>query len=130
MNSNTDSHPLGQGPFLPHSITQLAPKCLECDQKFPVNRPQPESDRLASYLRFTVISVIAYTGWEMEIRVSRNAKNKLRLYKLAAVDVEQAINVGDRQNQGDRRESRYGNLRVTRVKVGPYALVVTVIRTR
>jgi len=66
----------------------------------------------------------------MEIRVSRNAKNKLRLYKLAAVDVEQAINVGDRQNQGDRRESRYGNLRVTRVKVGPYALVVTVIRTR
>ena len=66
----------------------------------------------------------------MEIRFSHHAKNKLRLYKLAAVDVEEAIGVGDRQNQGDRWESRYGNLRVIWVKVGPYALVVTVIKTR
>ena len=38
----------------------------------------------------------------MEIRFSRNAKNKLRLYKLATVDVEEVIGVGDRQkNFGD-----------------------------
>jgi len=105
-NSNRDSHTLVQGHFLPHSITWLAPKCLEYRQKFTVNRPQPESDRLASYLRFTVISVIAYTRWEMEIRFSRNAKNKLRLCKLAAVDVEEAIGVRDRQKNLVTRAAR------------------------
>lgn len=66
----------------------------------------------------------------MEIRFSRHAKNKLRLYKLAPGDVEEAINAGERLNQGDKWESRYGKLRVIWVVVGSYALVVTVIKTR
>jgi hypothetical protein len=66
----------------------------------------------------------------MEIRFSRHAKNKLRLYKLAPADVEDAINSGERLNQGDTQESRYGKLRVIWVMVGSYALVVTVIKTR
>jgi hypothetical protein len=42
----------------------------------------------------------------MEIRFSRNAKNKLRLYKLAAMDVEEAIGVGDRQKNLVTRAAR------------------------
>jgi len=66
----------------------------------------------------------------MEIRFSRHAKNKLRLYKLSPVDVEEAINTGERLNQGDKWESRYGKLRIIWVVVGSYALVVTIIKTR
>jgi hypothetical protein len=66
----------------------------------------------------------------MEIRFSRHAKNKLRLYKLALVDVEEAIKIGERLNQGDKWESRYGKLRIIWVVVGSYALVVTIIKTR
>jgi len=66
----------------------------------------------------------------MEIRFSRHARNKLRLYKLAATDVEEAINSGERLNQGDKWESRYGKLRVIWVMVGSYALVITLIKTR
>jgi len=66
----------------------------------------------------------------MEIRFSRHAKNKLRLYKLAPDDVVEAINSGEKLNQGDKWESRYGKLRVIWVMVGSYALVVTVIRTK
>ena len=66
----------------------------------------------------------------MEIRFSRHARNKLRLYKLATKDVEEAINSGERLNQGDKWESRYGKLRVIWVMVGSYALVITLIKTR
>ena len=66
----------------------------------------------------------------MEIRFSRHAKNKLRLYKLVPADVEEAINSEERLNQGDRWESRHGKLRVIWVMVGSYALVITVIKTR
>jgi len=66
----------------------------------------------------------------MEIRFSRHAKNKLRMYKLAPVDVEEAINTGERLNQGDKWESRYGKLRIIWVVIGSYALVVTIIKTR
>jgi hypothetical protein len=66
----------------------------------------------------------------MEIRFSRHAKNKLRLYKLNPEDIEEAIKNGERLNQGDKRESRFGNLRVIWVVIGSYALVVTVIKTR
>lgn len=66
----------------------------------------------------------------MEIRFSRHARNKLRLYKLALADAEEAINSGERMNQGDKWESRYGKLRVIWVMAGSYALVVTVIKTR
>jgi hypothetical protein len=66
----------------------------------------------------------------MEIRFSRHARNKLRLYKLAPADAEEAINSGERLNQGDKWESRYGKLRVIWVMIGSYALVVTVIKTR
>jgi hypothetical protein len=66
----------------------------------------------------------------MEIRFSRHAKNKLRLYKLTPADVEEAINAGERLSQGDMRESRYGKLRVIWVVVGSKALVVTVMKTR
>lgn len=66
----------------------------------------------------------------MEIRFSRHAKNKLRLYKLAPRDVEEAINSGERLSQGDKQESRQGKLRVIWVMVGSYALVITIIRER
>jgi hypothetical protein len=66
----------------------------------------------------------------MEIRFSRHARNKLRLYKLAAADVEEAINLGERLNKGDKWESRHGKLKVIWVMVGSYALVITLIRTR
>jgi hypothetical protein len=66
----------------------------------------------------------------MEIRFSRHARNKLRLYKLATTDVEEAINSGEMLNRGDKRESRHGKLRVIWVMVGSYALVITLIETR
>lgn len=66
----------------------------------------------------------------MEIWFSRHAKNKLRLYKLAPADIEEAINTGERLTHGDKWESRYEKLRVVWVMVGSYALVVTVIKTR
>ncbi|MFC1939766.1 hypothetical protein ACFLXO_03655 [Chloroflexota bacterium] len=66
----------------------------------------------------------------MEIRFSRHAKNKLRLYRLVPADVEKAINAGERLNLEDRWESRHGKLRVIWVVVGSYTLVVTVIKTR
>ena len=77
----------------------------------------------------TSISAIAYTQ-SVEIRFSRHAKNKLRLYKLAPADVKEAISSGERLNRGEKWESRYGKLRVIWVTVGSYALVVTVIRAR
>ena len=66
----------------------------------------------------------------MEIRFSRHAKNKLRLYKLTAADIEEAINTSERMKHGDKWESRYEKLRVIWVMVGSYALVVTVMKTR
>jgi hypothetical protein len=66
----------------------------------------------------------------MEIRFSRHAKNKLRLYKLAPSDVEEAIGSGERLNQRDKWESRHGKLRVIWVMVGSYAFVITIIRTK
>lgn len=66
----------------------------------------------------------------MEIRFSRHAKNKLRLYKLAPADVEEAINTGDRLRHGDKWESQCGKVRVMWVVVGSYALVITVVKTR
>ena len=65
----------------------------------------------------------------MEIRFSRHAKNKLRLYKLSSGEVEEVIKSGERLNQGDKWESQLGNLRVVWLMVGSYALVVTVIKT-
>ena len=66
----------------------------------------------------------------MEIRFSRHAKNKLRLYKLTAEDIEKAINYGERLNQGDKWESQHGKLRVIWVMIDTYALVITIIRSR
>ncbi|MBM3154706.1 MAG: DUF4258 domain-containing protein [Chloroflexi bacterium] len=66
----------------------------------------------------------------MEIRFSRHARNKLRLYKLTPTDIEEAINSGKRLNRGDKLELRYGNLRVIWVMVGSYALVITLIKSR
>jgi len=66
----------------------------------------------------------------VEIRFSCHAKNKLRLYRLAPADVEEAINTGERLAHGDKWESQYEKLRVIWVMVGSYALVVTVIKTR
>jgi len=61
--------------------------------------------------RLTTISVIAYTQ-PVEIRFSRHAKNKLRLYKLSPSDVEEAINTSEKLTHGDKWESRYEKLRV------------------
>jgi hypothetical protein len=66
----------------------------------------------------------------MEIRFSRHAKNKLRLYKLTLKDVEDTINSGERLNQEDKWESQYRKLKVIWVMVGTYALVITIIRSR
>jgi hypothetical protein len=66
----------------------------------------------------------------MEIRFSRHAKNKLRLYKLSSGEVEDVIRSGERLSQGNKWESQSGNLRVVWLMVGSYALVVTVIKTR
>ncbi len=43
--------------------------------------------------------------------------------------VEDANNLGERLNQGDKFESNHGNLKVIWVIVGSYALVVTPIKT-
>ena len=66
----------------------------------------------------------------MDIRFSRHAKNKLRLYGLAAADVKTPIEAGESVNIAGKWESRYGKLRVIWVMVGSYALVITLIRTR
>ena len=66
----------------------------------------------------------------MEIRFSRHAKNKVRLYKLTSEEVEEVIQSGERLNQGDKWESRQGDLRVIWLMIGSYALVVTVIKTK
>jgi len=66
----------------------------------------------------------------MEIRFSRHAKNKVRLYKLTSGEVEEVVRSGERLNQGDKWESQSGNLRVIWLMVGSYALVVTVIKKR
>jgi hypothetical protein len=66
----------------------------------------------------------------MEVRLSRHAKNKLRLYKLTPADIEEAITTGERLRHGDKWESRHEKLRVIWVMVGPYALVITVMKTR
>jgi hypothetical protein len=66
----------------------------------------------------------------MEIRFSRHAKNKVRLYKLTSTEVEDVIRSGERLNQGSKFESRLGDLRVIWLMIGSYALVVTVIKTK
>lgn len=66
----------------------------------------------------------------MDIRFSRHAKNKLRLYGLTAVEVKAAIVAGERLKKVDKWESLYGKLRVIWVWVGSYALVITLIRTK
>jgi hypothetical protein len=66
----------------------------------------------------------------MEIRFSRHAKNKLRLYKLSIEDVAVAINIGQRLNQENKFESHLGKLRIIWVMIGSYAFVITVIKTR
>jgi len=66
----------------------------------------------------------------VEIRFSRHARNKVRLYKLTSDEVEEVISSGERLSQGDRWESRKGNLRVIWLMVGSYALVVTIIKAR
>ena len=68
--------------------------------------------------------------YPVEIRFSRHAKNKVRLYKLTSGEIEEVIKSGERLNQGDKWESQLGNLRVVWLMVGSYALVVTVIKTR
>lgn len=65
----------------------------------------------------------------LEIRFSRHAKNKVRLYKLTGIEIEDVIRSGEQLSQGDKLESRLGDLRVIWLMVGSYALVVTVIKT-
>ena len=77
----------------------------------------------------TNVSECAYTE-PVEIRFSRHAKNKMRLYELTTGEVEAAINSGRRLNRKDKWESQQGKLRVAWLMVGSYALVVTVIKTR
>ena len=53
----------------------------------------------------------------------------MRLYKLTHQQVEEVISSGEKLKQGDKWESRHGELRVIWLMVGSYALVVTVIKT-
>jgi len=80
-------------------------------------------------LHLTSISDCAYTK-PVEIRFSRHARNKMRLYKLTPEEIEEAINSGEKLSRGDKWESQCGGLRVIWLMVGSYALVVTVIKTR
>jgi hypothetical protein len=66
----------------------------------------------------------------MEIRFSRHAKNKVRHYKLTVEEVEKVIISGEKTSEGEKWESRKGNLKVIWITIGFYALVVTVIRTK
>jgi hypothetical protein len=66
----------------------------------------------------------------MEIRFSRHAKNKLRLYRLTADAVEEVIRAGKRQERQGKFDSVHANLKVIWVFVASYAFVITVIRTR
>ncbi|MBI4188293.1 MAG: hypothetical protein HY529_03695 [Chloroflexi bacterium] len=66
----------------------------------------------------------------MEIRFSRHARNKIRLYKLTCREVEKVIRSGKLVEQGEKLESLLGNLRVIWMMVGSYAFVVTVIKTK
>jgi len=66
----------------------------------------------------------------VEVHFSRHAKNKLRLYKHAATDIEQAIESGEKVTMAEKFESRRGDLRVIWLMAGSYALVVTIVRTR
>jgi hypothetical protein len=77
----------------------------------------------------TYVSAIAYTK-QVKVRISRHARNKLRLYKLSAAGIEQAIESGEKVIRGEKIESRQGELRVIWLTTGSYALVVTIIRTR
>ena len=80
-------------------------------------------------LNLTSVSGSAYTK-PVEIRFSRHARNKLRLYKLTTEEIEEVINSGKKLNRGDKWESQYAGLKVIWLMVGSYALVVTVIKTR
>ena len=66
----------------------------------------------------------------MNIRISRHARNKLRLYGLSTADVKAAMEAGERLSRGDNWESRYGKLGVIWVIVGSYTLVITLIITK
>jgi hypothetical protein len=66
----------------------------------------------------------------VEVRFSRHAKNKLRLYKLGTTAIEQTIESGERITMAEKFESRRGDLRVIWLMAGSYALVVTIVRTR
>jgi hypothetical protein len=66
----------------------------------------------------------------VEIRLSRHARNKARLYKLSSAEVEEVIKSGERLSQGDKWESRLGNLRIIWIMIGSYAFVVTVMKIR
>jgi hypothetical protein len=66
----------------------------------------------------------------MDIRLSRHAKNKLRLYKLTLTNIEEAVRSGERRIQGEKFESELGNLRIIWVTNGLYSFVITIIRTK
>jgi hypothetical protein len=66
----------------------------------------------------------------MEVRFSRHARNKMRLYKLTPSEVQTAIRSSERLPRGEKWESQHKRLRVIWTMVGSYALVVTVIRTK
>ena len=64
----------------------------------------------------------------MEIKFSRHAKNKLRLYKLSIEEAKRVIDEGERTQREEKEESSLDDLRVIWVIESTYAFVVTVIR--
>ena len=80
-------------------------------------------------LNLTGVSDCAYTK-PVEIRFSRHARNKMRLYNLTPEEVEEVITSRQRLGRRDKQESQHGRLRVVWLMVGSYVLVVTIIKTR
>lgn len=66
----------------------------------------------------------------MEIHLSRHAKNKIRLYKLRLQEIEDAINQGEKTPQGNKWESKCGDLRIIWETIGSYMFVITVIKAK
>lgn len=129
--------PLAGGAHVNRNSSLFALKLVIKVIQYVAERSSPHRSKTGTFVvcpgevvpQLTAISESAYTK-SVEIRFSRHAKNKMRLYKLTPEDVKEAINSGEKLTQRDKWESRHGKLRVIWLMVGSYALVVTVIKTK
>jgi hypothetical protein len=64
----------------------------------------------------------------VDIRLSRHAKNKIRLYKINISEIENVIQNGERCVKENKFESSKDNIKVIWITVGSYRFVITVFR--